>query len=75
VNRWTVAGGWVILMGCVGAFAVPTHLSGTMFALVALAGLCVPLFGSAVLGDSQAPRSVNAILAELEADSKALRNR
>jgi Co/Zn/Cd efflux system component len=71
VSRWTVAGGWAILMAFVGAFAVPTHLSGTMFTLVALAGLFVSLFGSDLLGDSQAPRSVNAILADLEADRKA----
>jgi len=75
VNRWTVAVGWVILMGLVGAGFVPTPLSGTMFVLVAAAGLFVSLFGSALLGDSRAPRSVNAILADLEAEGKAASSR
>jgi len=75
VNRWTAVVAWVILMGVVGAFFVPTLLSGTMFVLVALAGLFVSLFGSALLGDSQAPRSVNAILADLEEEGKAAPSR
>ncbi len=71
VNRWTVSLGWMTVMGFVWAIFVPAHLSGLLFAGLALAGLFVSMFGSALVADSQAPESVTAILAKLESDATA----
>jgi len=66
INRWTVALGWMILMAVVGALFVPAGLSVTSFVLLGLIGLTVAFFGSALIRDSQPPRSVGAILDDLE---------
>lgn len=55
-------------MAFVWAVFVPSYVSNVTFALLAVAGLLVSLFGAALLSDSQPPRPVSAILADLDAD-------
>jgi membrane associated rhomboid family serine protease len=78
-NRWTVLLNWTVVMLIVWSLFVPRTVSVTTFVLLGATGLIVSVFGAMFLKDSQPPRSVNAILGELEAqpktDSPSRRNR
>lgn len=65
-NRWIVTVGWMTAMAFVWAILVPVQLSSIVVAFIAAAGLFVTHCGAALLSDSQAPRSVTAIIADLE---------
>ncbi len=69
--RWTIAVGWMTAMALVWAVFVPNPMSSVVFTLIAAGGLFVMLCGAALLSDSQAPRSVTAIIADLEAGGRA----
>lgn len=72
---WTLAAAWATAMMVIWVLFVPSHISHVWFALLALAGLFASLFGAALVGDSQAPRSVGAILADLEEGKSARSSR
>jgi hypothetical protein len=67
VNRWTLALTWTVLMSAVWTLFVPRGLSVATFVMFGTVGLLVLFAGGALLSDSQPPRSVNRILAEIEA--------
>jgi hypothetical protein len=71
MNRWIAPLGWTVAMLILWALFVPTRLSVTTFVLLGVTGLVVSFFGSTFFRESQPPRSVNAILDELEAEPKA----
>ena len=79
MNRWITSAIWVGLMLIVWSLFVPRPVSVTTFFLFGATGLIVTVFGAMFLNDSQPPRSVNAILSELEArptdDSASRHNR
>ena len=70
VNRWTLALAWILSMAVVWTLFVPRGLAATTFVLFGIAGLLLVFVGGALVRDSQAPRSVNQILSELEAGPK-----
>jgi len=79
MNRWTVSLVWIIGMLIVWALFVPRTVSVTTFVLLVAAGLIVSAFGAMVLNNSRPPRSMVAIIGELEAppntDSRSPRTR
>lgn len=73
MNRWTVSLGWIVLMVILAALIVPGTMSMQLFVLLGLVGLVVAFFGSTVLQDSRPPRSMSAILNDLEEEPKTTR--
>ncbi len=71
LNRWTIMLGWMVLLSIVWTLFVPGSISVTTFVLFGMIGLIAAFFGSALVRDSQPPRSVNAILGDLEAEGAA----
>lgn len=67
MNRWTVSLGWTVGMLIVWSLFVPRTVSVTTFFLLGAVGLIVTIFGAGFLKDSQPPQSINAIVADLEA--------
>jgi Co/Zn/Cd efflux system component len=70
LSRWTVSAGWIVAMLAIWAMFVPTSISPVTALLIGLAGLLVTFFGITVLQDGESPRSVSAILTDLEAEPK-----
>ncbi len=70
VNRWTISVIWMIGMLIVWSLFVPRAVSVTTFVLLAAVGLIVSVFGAILLNDSQPPRSMTAIIGEVEAQRR-----
>jgi hypothetical protein len=70
MSRWKISLGWAVLMMIVWTVFVPTSISVLAFVLLGLTGLVVSSFGSTFLADSESPRSIDAILNQLEAEPK-----
>jgi Co/Zn/Cd efflux system component len=73
VNRWTVALSWAVLMLIVWALFVPKGVSATTFVMLSLTGLVVAVVGPMLLANHEPPRSMSAILGDLEAESTAVK--
>jgi hypothetical protein len=67
LNRWTVSLVWIIGMVIVWALFVPRTVSVTTLVLLVAVGLIVSVFGAMFVSNSQPPRSMAAIIGELEA--------
>jgi hypothetical protein len=70
VNRWTVSLSWIVGMLIVWSLLVPRPVSVTTFVLFGATGLVVSVFGATFLKDSQPPRSMTAILGEVDGQPK-----
>jgi hypothetical protein len=68
-NRWTVSLAWLVGMLIVWSLFVPRSVSVTTFFLLVAIGLVISMFGASFLKDGQPPRSVGAIIGDLEARS------
>lgn len=68
-NRWTVSLAWLVGMLIVWSFVVSQSVSTITLFILAAIGLVISLFGAELLSDAQPPRSMSAIIGDLEAQS------